>query len=40
MFSEKYYDVFKGDKYWQKIIVKESDTYEWNLRSTYINNPS
>ena len=39
MFSEKYSDVFKGDKYWQDIQVDTSETYEWDYSSTYINNP-
>jgi aconitate hydratase len=39
MFIAKYQDVFQGDENWQKIIVKESDTYSWNAKSTYINNP-
>ena len=28
-----------GDKNWQNIEVKETDTYNWNSNSTYINNP-
>lgn len=39
MFKEKYSDVFTGDKNWQNISVRESDTYSWNVNSTYINNP-
>jgi aconitate hydratase len=39
MFKEKYREVFIGDKNWQNILVKESDTYDWNPNSTYINNP-
>jgi aconitate hydratase len=39
MFTEKYKDVFQGDEHWQNLIVKESDTYNWNSASTYINNP-
>lgn len=39
MFKEKYKNVFAGDKNWQGIVVKETDTYNWNNSSTYINNP-
>jgi len=39
MFKEKYKNVFMGDKNWQNIEVKETDTYNWNSNSTYINNP-
>ncbi len=38
MFSEKYKDVFRGDKNWQNIQAIESQTYDWKP-STYINNP-
>jgi aconitate hydratase len=40
MFKEKYKNVFAGDKNWQSIVVKETDTYNWNNNSTYINNPT
>ncbi|MFK7968000.1 MAG: aconitate hydratase AcnA [Rickettsiaceae bacterium] len=39
MFKSKYSDVFTGDKNWQNIIVKETDTYDWSDASTYIKNP-
>ena len=39
MFREKYGDVFKGDENWQAIKVSDSDTYEWDTKNTYINNP-
>ena len=39
LFKEKYKNVFMGDKNWQNIEVKETDTYNWNSNSTYINNP-
>jgi aconitate hydratase len=39
MFKSKYKDVFSGDKNWQNILVKESDTYNWSASSTYIKNP-
>lgn len=39
MFLDKYADVFSGDQIWQKIDAKQSDTYDWQLDSTYIQNP-
>lgn len=39
MFKEKYKNVFAGDKNWQDIKVKETDTYNWSSNSTYIKNP-
>ena len=39
MFAEKYKDVFKGDENWQSIIAEETETYDWDKSSTYINNP-
>ncbi len=39
MFIKKYQDVFSGDKYWQEIKCEESQIYNWNTHSTYIQNP-
>jgi aconitate hydratase len=39
MFQEKYADVFKGDENWQKIAVPKGETYAWDDRSTYVQNP-
>ena len=39
MFAEKYQDVFNGDENWQNIVATESETYDWQKSSTYINNP-
>jgi aconitate hydratase len=39
MFATKYADVFKGDTNWRKIAVKGGLTYEWDDRSTYVQNP-
>lgn len=39
MFKSRYSDVFKGDEYWQKVPVSESETFPWDANSTYINNP-
>ena len=39
MFREKYSDVFSGDDTWKAIKVPDSDTYKWDPKNTYINNP-
>lgn len=39
MFHKEYADVFKGDAIWAAIPVAESQTYPWNAKSTYIQNP-
>ncbi|MGC1464228.1 MAG: aconitate hydratase AcnA, partial [Pseudolabrys sp.] len=39
MFTKKYADVFKGDSNWRKIAVKGGMTYDWDRKSTYVQNP-
>jgi len=39
MFTKKYGDVFKGDSNWRKISVKGGMTYDWDKKSTYVQNP-
>ena len=39
MFATRYADVFKGDKNWQAIKVKGGQTYDWDIGSTYVQNP-
>jgi aconitate hydratase len=39
MFKAKYADVFSGDENWQSLEVNSSPTYDWDAKSTYINNP-
>src|ERR1700758_4811240 len=39
IFKKKYADVFKGDTNWRKIKTTESETYRWNMSSTYVQNP-
>ncbi len=39
IFAKKYADVFKGDAQWRKISVKGGLTYDWDDRSTYVQNP-
>jgi aconitate hydratase len=39
VFKRKYANVFKGDTQWGKIAVKGGLTFEWDDRSTYVQNP-
>jgi aconitate hydratase len=39
MFSDKYADVFLGDKEWRDLKITKTNTYNWSKVSTYINNP-
>ena len=39
MFTRKYADVFKGETNWRKISVKGGVTYDWDKKSTYVQNP-
>jgi aconitate hydratase len=39
IFKKKYADVFKGDSNWRKIKTVPSETYRWNMSSTYVQNP-
>ncbi len=39
LFKKSYGDVLKGDARWQGIKVTNSETYPWDARSTYIQNP-
>ena len=39
MFIQKYKDVFSGDEHWQKIKCEKSEIYDWDAKSTYIQNP-
>jgi len=39
VFQKKYANVFKGDAAWGKVAVKGGLTYEWDDRSTYVQNP-
>ncbi|MGI9464103.1 MAG: aconitate hydratase AcnA [Aestuariivirgaceae bacterium] len=38
-FQSRYKDVFKGDAQWRKIKVDEGLTYNWDEKSTYVQNP-
>jgi aconitate hydratase len=39
LFQKKYADVFKGDAHWRSIRVPKGDTYAWDPKSTYVQNP-
>ena len=39
VFAKRYADVFKGDANWRKISVKGGVTYDWDKKSTYVQNP-
>ena len=39
MFRAKYAEVFKGDANWRKIKTPTSETYKWEMGSTYVQNP-
>ncbi len=39
MYRKKYSDVFAGEAAWQSIPVGKGKTYNWNAKSTYIQNP-
>ncbi|MFH2060952.1 MAG: aconitate hydratase AcnA [Pseudomonadota bacterium] len=38
-FKDQYAHIFKGDKLWQELEVKESTTFVFDKHSTYIQNP-
>jgi aconitate hydratase len=39
LFKDKYADVFKGDGNWAKVKVPAGQTYAWDDKSTYVQNP-
>ncbi len=39
MFHQQYANVFQGDMEWQNLTVDQGVTYEWDVSSTYIQNP-
>ncbi|TNE36177.1 MAG: aconitate hydratase AcnA [Alphaproteobacteria bacterium] len=39
MFRDRYADVFTGDAQWRKVKAKPSLTYQWDMTSTYVQNP-
>ena len=39
LFKSRYADVFAGDEHWKKVPVSTGLTYDWDIGSTYIQNP-
>ncbi|KFB08609.1 aconitate hydratase AcnA [Nitratireductor basaltis] len=39
LFEQKYAEVFEGDENWQAVQVPEGETYAWDDKSTYVQNP-
>ncbi|MGH8458425.1 MAG: aconitate hydratase, partial [Nevskiales bacterium] len=39
LFKQTYADVFAGDERWRSIKVSKSETYPWDAKSTYVQNP-
>ncbi|WP_046078376.1 aconitate hydratase AcnA [Halomonas sp. HG01] len=39
MYRKEYAEVFEGDEVWKAIDVPESEVYQWNEDSTYIQHP-
>jgi aconitate hydratase len=39
LFKTRYSDVFAGDAHWKEVPVSTGLTYEWDIGSTYIQNP-
>ena len=39
LFKHRYAQVFDGDEHWQSLPVPDSEVYEWDARSTYIQRP-
>jgi aconitate hydratase len=38
-FKEEYGKIFDGDRFWHSLNVAESETFEWDPKSTYIKKP-
>jgi len=38
-YKSEYEKIFDGDEFWQKLSVKESTTFDWEAKSTYIKKP-
>jgi aconitate hydratase len=39
LFKTRYADVFTGDDNWKKVTVEPGLTFEWDIGSTYVQNP-
>ncbi|MCB9061114.1 MAG: aconitate hydratase AcnA [Halobacteriovoraceae bacterium] len=40
MYKKRYSNVFDGDKLWKEIAAPTGDSYKWDEKSTYIQNPT
>ncbi|MEO8815826.1 MAG: aconitate hydratase [Mycobacterium sp.] len=39
MFTNSYADVYTGDERWRSLSVPDTDTFQWDLDSTYVRQP-
>ena len=39
MYKKRYANVFEGDEHWSKVDAPTGDMYDWDEKSTYIQNP-
>ena len=39
MYMKRYANVFEGDEHWKKVDAPTGDMYDWDAKSTYIQNP-
>jgi aconitate hydratase len=39
LFKTRYADVFTGDQNWRKVTVEPGLTFQWDIASTYVQNP-
>jgi len=39
MFERTYESIFEGDELWKSMEIPEGERYEWDLSSTYVQNP-
>ncbi len=39
MYKDRYDNIFAGPKPWQAIQITEGETYQWDNKSTYVQNP-
>ncbi len=39
MFAKRYGNVFEGDAHWQGVKTSGGKTYDWDMTSTYVQNP-
>ena len=39
VFAARYADVFRGDDHWREVDAPAGETYQWDMGSTYVQNP-